>query len=275
MKHIFVPTDFSENAQNAFDYALHLAKKYHSSITLYHACQIPASSVHRPAPSIIEKEKQAIIIETRDKLRSICQKSMDSGIFCNIELSVSPVSEGITATSEKTGAELVIMGTTGASGISKWLFGSTTAEVIQNSVIPVLAIPIKTTYRPIEKIVFATDYRDSDFKFIGKLINLASLFQSELRFLHVQTEEGEFRSEALFDSFRRKVNALFDYRKTYFHLTEKEDVVDAINNFANYYGADLISMATSKQTLFGRIFSKSITREMAYITKIPLLAFNS
>ena len=275
MKHIIVPTDFSENAQNAFDYALHLAKKYKSSITVYHACQIPTSSVHRPAPSAIEQEKQNILNETRQKLKTICEKSRGTGIYCNIEMSVSPVSEGITATSEKTGADLIVMGTLGASGISRWLFGSTTADVIQNSVIPVLAIPKKATYRPIEKIVFATDYRDSDFIFISKLVNLASVFQSELRILHVQTEEGEFRSEALFDSFRRKVNTLFDYRKTCFHLIEKEDVVDAINNFANDCGADLISMATSRRNLFDRIFNKSMTREMAYITKIPLLAFNS
>jgi nucleotide-binding universal stress UspA family protein len=275
MRQIIVPTDFSENASNAIDYALNLAKVYHSSLTIYHACQLPTSSIHRPAPSFIEQEKQTIIKETRQKLKAICHKYREYGVICNTEMSISPVFDGIIDASEKTGADLIVMGTKGSSGLSRWLFGSQTADVIQNSLIPVLAIPGQAKYRPVNKIVFATDYRDSDFDFIRKLVKLAARFGSELHILHVQTEEGEFRSEALFEYFRNRVKSVFDYGKIHFHLAEKENVVAAINSFATGCEAEMISMATSRRNLFERIFSRSMTREMAYITKIPLLAFNT
>jgi nucleotide-binding universal stress UspA family protein len=275
MQHILVPTDFSSNAKNALDYALKLAGKLNSTVTIYHACQVPASSIHRPVPSIIQQEQQTIMLEARRKLKLICQKSRESGIECFTEISVAPVFDGIIEVSRQTGAGLIIMGTRGASGLSRWLFGSTTADVIQNSHIPVLAVPAKASYRLIERIIFATDYRDTDFDFINRLVYIASRFDSELSLLHVQTENGEFRSGALFESFREKIKSLFDYNRISFHLLENDNVVEAINNFSIKYGGDIISMATSRKPLFDRIFSKSMTKEMAYITKIPLLSFTA
>lgn len=276
MQHnILVPTDFSDNARNALDYALQLAKKLGSTITVYHACQIPTSGIHRPAPSIIEQEKQTTLLECRRKLKSLCKKASETGTGCFIEINIAPVHEGIMEVSRQTGAGMIVMGTRGGGGLSRWLLGSTTADIIQNSPIPVLAIPRNARYRHIEKIVFATDYHDSDFGFIGGLVQLASELGAELSLLHVQTESGEFRSVALFDSFRNKIRDLFDYKGISFHLLENEDVVSGINKFANNYEANIISMATSRKSLFDRIFSKSVTREMAYLTKIPLLAFHS
>ena len=276
MQHnILVPTDFSENAGNALDYALQLARKLDSTVTIYHACQVPTTGIHRRAPSIIEQEKQTTMQECRRKLKLLCKKAIDTEIGCFIEISIAQVNEGIMEMSRQTGAGLIVMGTRGGGRLSKWLLGSTTTDVMENSIVPVLAIPDKARYRHIERIVFATDYQDSDFEFIGRLVEMASGFGSELSLLHVQTEPGEFRSEALFDSFRSKTRSLFDYRKISFHLLENEDVVGSINRFVNNYEADIISMAISRKTLFDRIFNKSMTKEMAYLTKIPLLAFHA
>ncbi len=275
MQQIIVPTDFSEIANNALDYAVNLAKVYSIKVTIYHACQIPALSIHRPAPSSKEQEKLTLLRESRQKLRSLCARAREKGIYCSIEQSISPVYDGIVDASEKTGADLIVMGTSGGAGLSGWLFGSKTADVIQNSVIPVLAIPKEATYRPIKTIVLATDYQDSDFAFISKLIKLASLFASELKILHVRTEEGESRSEALSGSFRSKISSSTDYGKISFHLTEKDDAISAINRFVTECDAEMISMASSRRNLFNRIFCKSITGEKAYFTEIPLLAFNT
>jgi nucleotide-binding universal stress UspA family protein len=275
MQHILVPTDFSAHAMNALDYAIQLSKDIGSSVTIYHACQIPTSTIHRPSPSIIEQEKKIIVLEARRKLKLISEKARETGAVCFTEYSVSPAPEGIIEMAKQTGAGLIVMGTSGVSGIPAGLFGSTTAELIKNSVIPVLSVPKTASYNTIEKLVFATDYRDSDFEFIRKLVYLATVFKSELSILHVQTNERESRSEALFESFREKVRSSFDYNRISFHLIEKAGVVNAISTFANNYGANIISMATSRRDLFDRIFNKSITKDMAYIKKIPLLAFNS
>lgn len=275
MRHILVPTDFSDNARNALEYALQLSAKLHCPVTIYHACQVPTSSSYRPAPSVMEQEKKMVILETGNKLSKLCEEITAKGYKCSTKMTVSGIYEGIASIAGETGADLIVMGTTGASGLTKWLFGSTTADVIMNSTTPVLAVPEKAAYRKVEKIVFATDYKDSDFIFIGKLINLASYLDSEIGLLHIQTEEGEFRSEALFTSFKERVRSTFSSEKISFHLLEKENIVEAINRFSNEYGADIISMATSRKNLFDRIFNKSLTREMTFITEIPLLAFTS
>jgi nucleotide-binding universal stress UspA family protein len=275
MQNILVPTDFSANAKNALDYAIQLSKDIGSSVTIYHACQIPASPVHRPKPSIVEQEKRIIVLEARRKLKLISDRARETGAVCFTENSVSTAPEGILEMAKQTGAGLIVMGTSGVSGIPAGLFGSSTAEVIQNSDTPVLAVPKTASYNTIEKIVFATDYRNSDFEFIRKLVDVATIFKSELSILHIQADEREFRSEALFESFREKVRSSFDYNRISFHLIEKAGVINAISTFADNYGANIISIATSGKELFDRIFNKSITKEMAYIAKIPVLSFNS
>jgi nucleotide-binding universal stress UspA family protein len=274
MQHLLVPTDFSANARNALDYAMQLAIKLGSSITIYHACQVPASGMPRPAPSIIEQEKKTILLETRRKLRLMCEKARETGTTCFSESSVTPVTEGITDIAKQTGAGLIVMGTRGTGGISKQPFGNTTSSIMQSSHIPVLAIPGTAAFRPIEKIVFATDNRDSDFTFIGKLVHLARGFESELSIIDVQVKNGAVNSEALLASFRERVYDNFDYERISFHLIEDANIIDVIRNLSDNNGATIFSLA-SKKGLFDRIFSKSTAMEMNYITKIPLLTFNS
>jgi nucleotide-binding universal stress UspA family protein len=58
MKHILVPTDFSDDARNASHYAAHLAEKFKASLTLLHAYMLPTPVSEVPYVMINAEEMQ-------------------------------------------------------------------------------------------------------------------------------------------------------------------------------------------------------------------------
>ncbi len=90
------------------------------------------------------------------------------------------------------------MGTLGASNLSKMIFGSITASIIEKSDCPVLAVPSGCTYRPPKRILFATNFSFNDLDGVKKLALIAEAFQSEIIFGHVDISIDEDRDETSF-----------------------------------------------------------------------------
>jgi nucleotide-binding universal stress UspA family protein len=66
-------------------------------------------------------------------------------------------------------------------------------------------------------------------------------------------------------------NALKGGRHYYFY-SEKADLVDGINDFVKARKADMIAIIPHKYTFFNNLFHKSVSKRMAFHTKLPLLA---
>ena len=151
---IFVPTDFSEDADKALKYALELARKAKAKIIVFNSYEIPYST-------------SGMIVSVTDVLKEDAQRGIDDTLIKIKEWGYNDVqTEGyiksggaiatITEQSVEKNADLIVMGTKGASGIQEVLIGSNTQGVIQNSDIPVLAIPKTSQYKEIEKIGLAS-----------------------------------------------------------------------------------------------------------------------
>jgi nucleotide-binding universal stress UspA family protein len=57
-------------------------------------------------------------------------------------------------------------------------------------------------------------------------------------------------------------------------LPEGESIIDSINNFIETENPDMIVMAKHNRSFFDRLFHRSLSKQMAYHTKIPLLVLN-
>ena len=58
-----------------------------------------------------------------------------------------------------------------------------------------------------------------------------------------------------------------------FKLVIDEDVADAIDRYIKEMKADLLTTFTHELSLYEKLFSLGITRKLAYLGTIPLLAF--
>ncbi|MDE1764186.1 MAG: universal stress protein [Thaumarchaeota archaeon] len=142
VKHILVPYDGSPFSNRAFEFALDLASKYNSSITV---CTVMSDSffdgsfldVQEPDKRIVDKEKIASMEKYFEKIRILSKKFM---IPIKTEAFVSSsVSDSLVAFANSNKVDLIVMGTRG-KGDNRLMLGSVSIGVSQKASAPVLLI---------------------------------------------------------------------------------------------------------------------------------------
>jgi nucleotide-binding universal stress UspA family protein len=141
IKTILFPTDFSQGARAAMDYALSLARDFQAKLILLYVIQdisiaewyIPSSI---SAADLVEdmqksawKEMEKWADEAAGKVAEV-EKIVLRGV---------PFVEIIKTAKDKN-ADMIVIGTHGRTGIDHMLFGSTAEKVVRKSSCPVLTV---------------------------------------------------------------------------------------------------------------------------------------
>lgn len=138
---ILFATDFSEGSDNAFDYALSLARQYSARLVLIHVINEPVDLRGFYVPHIsFENLEKEIEDGARKMMEQFCSKHLKG--FENFEQSVTSgvPAEEIVKKADACGAELIIMGTHGRKGMDHLLFGSTAERVVRTASCPVMTV---------------------------------------------------------------------------------------------------------------------------------------
>ncbi|MCB0492989.1 MAG: universal stress protein [Cyclobacteriaceae bacterium] len=276
MKSILVPTDFSSNANAAIEYACELAKSLHAEVIILNV-YTPAVTQYDIASVLIKKELDSAKEVAEEKLAAISNMiQQEYQIGCKIKFMVGGVVDSIEDLIESAESDFVIMGTRGASGLDKILFGSNTTRVIERVMCPVLAVPNDCEFQTPKRIVYATDFNNAELNHINKLVTIVSSFNAELMMVHITTDKEALQSEEMLKrNFARQVSQLTDYASITYFAKYEEDVSRALDSFTKQVGTDWISMLTHKRSALEKFYNPSLTKAMAYQTKIPLLALKA
>jgi nucleotide-binding universal stress UspA family protein len=275
MKTILVPTDFSDPAKNALTYALAIARKSGARVILMHAYHRPASNTtsFRDITPILKQDAE------QDLQRLIRQMQADP---LNASIVLEPVARRGNLVDElkkvvtETQADLIVMGTKGASGLAEMLIGTNTASVIEDTNCPVIAIPEYASYREIKNILYATDYQAADDEAILELTRFAALFDASILLLHVADRTSlQAGQDKMVDDYVERIKHKVSYPNVSFRQEESSDVLNGLNNTIHSMNIDLVAMTTRKRNVYEKLFQGSITKKMAYHTDIPLLAFHA
>lgn len=278
MKTIIIPTDFSENASTAVGLALHLNQETPCRLIFLYISQpdIPLKLTGQQHSDFIEK----YIAEKQSELHNYTQ---GLGIFANANrelyhlVKISPlVSETISEVAQQHKADLIIMGTRGASGFKKIFFGSNASNVIQNSEVPVIAVPASYQGGKIHYIALATDLVNPEKK-VAKVMELARLFDAHLQLVHVYPNYPEMVNLDTFDNHlfikNLKEQMAYSHIELLFTKTNKENNLhEGLKEFVSVYKPDMMVMFTHKRSFWDKIFDGSQTEEVVYTSKVPLLA---
>ncbi len=265
MKKILIPTDFSENAFKALKYAIHVADNYNADICILHAYQISSGAGRFASIDYIIQE------DRENELKAVLRK-IQPLLGTNIKVETMVKNGGsvdmICRTAEKIGADLIIMGTIGASGLKKIFMGSTTSNVIKNTDVPVLAVPNNFKDYSISNITLALDHKKVENSASIELIkSFTKKFESKLNLLIVVDEDNEHLNiDADFQSDLKESG--FDFN--YFRLTSP-NVSEGMNNFVIENGSDLLCILHHTRDWMNDFFHSSISKKMAMECQIPLL----
>lgn len=268
INHIILPTDFSASANIALDYAILLAKKTNSKLTILHVNQTALVDASMPTESyqLFVNEIENFVEEGFALIKS---KLSTSGINCTYESKYGFIADEICDFSDNAQADLIIMGTTGTTGLGEVLIGSNCASVIGRSKIPCLAIPENANVKEFEKIIYATDYNEPEFPAFSRLLYFAELFNAEVDIVHVESENDHyFNSE---NNFFKKNKNNINYNKIKYTNLPKGKTAEVINLYIDQNQADLLVLAKHNRNFFDRLMHRSLSKKMAYHIHLPLL----
>jgi len=272
MEYILVPTDFSENAFNALEYAINVAKLFETKIIVLHTYEIPyggASSFKNISYKIKEIAEEDLL----HLHNNIIKKGLNNAITIEFNILNTDLISGIRDTIETNDVGLIVMGTAGASGLKELFLGSNTSEVIKNISCPIIAVPKKTNFKKIENIIFATDFDlDCNNENITFIIDLTKRLNARLTMVNIQTVNTNFaetrdNADKFFEYCKEELkNVNYDY-----HYIIDEDIANGINKAYKNNNADLLVMVKKSHGLIDHLFNKSMTKSVVSDAKLPLL----
>lgn len=190
MKRILVPTDFSEEANNALLAAHSLANNTDSSILLLHVVEDPhVVSFNTMGQSQYDSMENVYVIKLIEKTKEKLQAIIDDPKFSDIDISYkvdignsySSIIEHIASHQ----ASLIIMGTKGVGGLEEILIGSVTDKVVRHASCPVITVKKCQDLTQIKNIVFATDLKEDQSQIIDALKKLQTYFGAKLHIIKV------------------------------------------------------------------------------------------
>lgn len=277
MEIILCPTDFSPSSVNAIRYADELAQRMNSRIVLFHniyesagreSAATGALPGGKPArdPKYHQEQKQKL-----DALRKSLE-DVEWGIPVSYEekIGYGLPGETIPQLAHQERADLVVVGYERPEGMKEAFFGSVTADVIKKSPCPVLFVPRQAVFKPIYKIVFATDLHGEPYTDVAFVSKLAGLFEAEILFLHVLAEALPDNQQLAQEELERLHKSL-PYKNVSFHTEASAHLEEGISQFCHRHKANLLVMGYHPRNFWEHMFSQDYSLEMAYHTYLPLL----
>jgi len=274
MNSILVPTDFSEIAMNAGRYAISLACEMGvQKIILYNAYQAPiAADPSMPAVQLFDID---ILKKTSEDglqhFRSALQASCNRPVLFETRSEFKLLTAGVEDICKHQEIDAIVMGVTGGSKMEEVLIGSNTINVAKHVTVPVFIIPKNASYKQLNQIVLACDFKKVvDSMPVHAIKNLLDITKAKLHILNVS--EKHTKPDEAFESLL--LDTLFQGYQPEYHFIHDTHFTEAINHFADNNAIDLIITIPKKHGLFEGLFRKSHTKSLAFHSHVPLMVIH-
>ena len=271
MKSILVPTDFSSCADKAFDLALTIAAKANLPITVLHVTESGDADEN-------EDPKKAVAKSSLDKLEGLRQKTSEA-VIIRTHTDNGNIVDAVLKGVKTFAADLIIMGTQGATGFKKLAVGSKTAAVISRAPVPVLSIPAGYQQQPFKEVLLAIKNEDEDLQNLSPLFELADLFGARVR-LAIFTGEGSEAVDYVSDrrtitQIQRKLQDAYQKEGIEVEHLSGTNFEETLQAYIAEHNINLLCMITHKRGFLGSLFNRSATQQMSYHATLPLLTLHS
>ena len=264
MQRILIPTDFSIVAENALDYAIEIASTFNSKLFLCHVYHIHKvdynlnfSEEEQPYRKRLVQQMELTKLKFENKIQ---QKGLSLQTIIDKDTIFSLFSEKV----DQYGIDLIIMGSKGATGLEKMIFGTVAATALDSAKVPVLVVPPGYSFASFEQILLAKDQHEIAKRVLLPLQKLALAHSAKVCMLRVNDGLDENTASA-------NTVALEGVETSYHEIPMSKSVNESINTFVKEQPTDLMVMVRREKGFFEGIFKRSITKNQVYNSEIPLL----
>ncbi len=266
-RHILAPVDFSELSAQALRYAARLAKCSGAHLTALYA------DPFEPPPYFTERHLEEVKgqLETAKEQAEAYLRKFVAAEIQGLEIAGAVVREGLPADAIRRaatdlGADLIVMGTHGRSGLNRLMLGSITERVLRESSVPVLAARGDWEDREIRRILCPVNDSGPARAALAMATGLAVCLDATVRVLHIR-EPGAPDSISdvcrwIPEEQRRSCSTL--------ELTGARDVAHEVVSLAKE--ADLLVLGAQHRTFFDASVLGANTIRIVRHAPSPVLA---
>lgn len=278
MKTILIPTDFSEPAINAVNYAVELSNHQDiDQIILFSQYYVslfehmyPSADLIQPSDNDILEKKQGIIKQLEDLKAHVMQR-LKPGINVKIVLLESSLFRAVLNMIEKEKPDVLFVGSNNHDGEESFI-GTHMIEIAKISPVPVMIIPPATRYKPILSAVVACDFRTlNHVSLLQRLHKIKHWPHPKLALLNVDPNKKHLRPEHPALEIKGIISEVlkdYDYK---IHYSDEEDILQGVLQFADQNHQQMIIALPGVHSFLYSLTHQSITEGLSKDANKPVL----
>lgn len=278
MRKILIPTDFSENAKNAINYAVQLFKYDVSEFYFMHAYQddiyanealLTQKTLNNVAATISKASEEQL----KNTVKSVSSISPNPRHSYHTISSKNYLVDEANKIVDEENIDIVVMGTRGKTNDRKLTFGSHTLQVLKYVQCPVLAIPEGYKYTQPKHILFPTDYMIPYKRRELKLLcEIGAPYRATIDMLYIS------KSNKL--SLRQKDNKAFIENELCkntinFKTENSKHIINTIYKYIKKNSTDILVMVNTRHSFWEHILFQSTIDELSLNLDIPFLTLQN
>lgn len=276
MNTILLATDFSDSADAAFRYSLHLADHLRAKIVFLHVEHIPATDI-QASGGMLEQ-----VMQHRHKaaLEGLNRMKLDTAEYAftnntHIEsdhiLTTGMIVEEILHAAKTVQPDFVVVGSPLKRAFHNIFSGDITSVLIRKLDYPLIIVPENQKAVGVGDILFATGWDKGDDQILARLIPMAAQFRTNVRLLHISTAE-EKKVDLEIESFISEHYAEeLNNGKLRSIVSYSNDITDAIEAYILTNPVSLIVAGHHHHLI--ESFHRQIARELIEESGVPVLIF--
>ncbi len=272
MKKILVPTDFSNEAENAIKVAAQLSRKHDCELILLHMLDLPLTQLNDGGTPTDLPEAVYFMKLAHKEFEEVMSKDYLKDITIHEMVDFHDIATGILETCRTNDVDLIVMGSHGADGLKEMFIGSNAEKVVRTSETPVLVIKNEHKDFDIKEFVFASDFKNDNKETYKQAIKLANAFNAKIHLLMVNTV-GNFTTTAAAKVRISEFIKNTDFKNYTINIYNDETVEKGILNFSHIIDADLIGISTHGRQGIAHFFNGSLSEDLVNHAKRPVITF--
>ena len=262
--HYLVPVDFSDNSLQALDLALALASPRADRITVIHIIE-----THYDFATQVAMYTEQQLKEGRKRGKELLAKHAQVALRFKLEEGNPTIQISQLASKQKV--DLIVMGTQGASGITKSLIGTVAVSVIREAPCPVLVIPTNAAKTNLNQFVLGLEFAEHELPTLDWLAKQLKKWKGHLQVIHVYKSDKQGFIQLLLElGIKQYLAKKYPSLKAEFLTLRGEKPAETLGPYMKSHPGILV-MSHAHRGFWEELFTKSESIQLAFRTQIPLL----
>jgi nucleotide-binding universal stress UspA family protein len=284
---ILVPVVFRKYSINACGYAAALAEKLKSEVKLFHSYYNPftnpeAYTDDMKSKGFFDKYVYSIEEEAEEKLKNLVsqlKKQIEdkrvAGVNIDYILTGGAIFNQLEKQEREYKPDLIVLGTKGANKKHNDLLGKFTVKVMENTEIPVLAIPEDTTYTSIDNlnILYATDFDSTDYIALSQLMNMAAPFNPSVHCIHVEKNPDSAKIQPRLNKLKSFFDTFYENKNVECKIIDDSNILASLQSYIKEKNIHMVAFTRHKHNVLLKHFKSTMEKRIIFHTNLPVLIF--